>query len=96
MKRFKFNDPDLPIPERVADLIGHMTVEEKCLELLHKAPGVERIGSGAVRAGMGGCEKQRAGDEKRSPAMPAVGSSLRRLVFAWHRASMRRLPKSGG
>jgi len=41
---FDFTNPDLPMEERVADLISHMTLEEKCLELLHKAPGVERIG----------------------------------------------------
>ncbi len=41
---FPFRDSKLPIAERVADLCGRLTLEEKCAELLHKAPGVERIG----------------------------------------------------
>lgn len=41
---YPFRDPSLPIAERVADLCGRLTLEEKCLELLHKAPGVARVG----------------------------------------------------
>ncbi len=36
--------PDLPIAERVRDLIGRMTLEEKASQMLNVAPGIERLG----------------------------------------------------
>jgi beta-glucosidase len=41
---FAFNDPDLPIEERVNDLVSRMTLEEKCGQMLHEAPAIERLG----------------------------------------------------
>ena len=37
-------DPDLPTDKRVADLISKLTLEEKLAQLLHDAPGIERLG----------------------------------------------------
>ncbi|MEJ2206630.1 MAG: glycoside hydrolase family 3 N-terminal domain-containing protein, partial [Gemmatimonadota bacterium] len=37
-------DPDLPVPERVEDLLGRMTLEEKASQTLYTAPAVERLG----------------------------------------------------
>ncbi|MBT3288542.1 MAG: glucan 1,4-alpha-glucosidase, partial [Victivallales bacterium] len=37
-------DTSLPIPERVAGLIGRMTLEEKVSQTMHDAPPVERLG----------------------------------------------------
>jgi beta-glucosidase len=35
---------DLPVDERVDDLVSQMTVEEKILQMSHLAPGIERLG----------------------------------------------------
>ena len=40
----RFTDPDLPIHERVDDLLARMTLEEKCSQMLNDAPAVERLG----------------------------------------------------
>lgn len=37
-------NPDLPLEERVADLVGRLTAEEKLGQLLHDAPAIERLG----------------------------------------------------
>jgi beta-glucosidase len=39
-----FRDPSLPIPQRVADLISRMTLEEKCGMVIMKTPGIPRLG----------------------------------------------------
>lgn len=41
---FPFQNPDVPVAERVADLVGRMTLREKCLQTLHHAPAIERLG----------------------------------------------------
>ncbi|GIH10985.1 beta-glucosidase-like glycosyl hydrolase [Rhizocola hellebori] len=47
----RFRDPHLPLPERVADLLGRLTVAEKIALLhQHQAP-IERLGVGAFRTG---------------------------------------------
>lgn len=38
-----FENPDLPIPERVRDLVSRLTLEEKIPQLLHEAPAIERL-----------------------------------------------------
>ena len=40
----KFRDASLPTEQRVADLVGRMTVEEKITQMLHGAPAIERLG----------------------------------------------------
>ncbi|MBC9716922.1 glycoside hydrolase family 3 C-terminal domain-containing protein [Streptomyces sp. TRM66268-LWL] len=46
-----FRDPNLPLTERVADLLGRLTVDER-LAMLHQfAPPVERLGLAAFRTG---------------------------------------------
>jgi beta-glucosidase-like glycosyl hydrolase len=56
-------EPDLPIDERVDDLVGRMTIAEKASQMLHEAPAIERLGvapynwwneglHGVARAGM--------------------------------------------
>jgi beta-glucosidase len=41
---FPFLNPDLPIDERVDDLVGRLTVGEKAAQMLHEAPAIERLG----------------------------------------------------
>ena len=43
-KQYKFQNPDLPIDERVADLISQMTIEEKISQMINTAPAIERLG----------------------------------------------------
>jgi len=37
-------DPELPIDERVDDLVSRMTLEEKVSQMLHDSPAIERLG----------------------------------------------------
>ena len=37
-------NPDLPVDQRVEDLVSRMTVEEKISQMSHLAPGIERLG----------------------------------------------------
>jgi beta-glucosidase len=39
-----FQDPDLPIDERVDDVVARLSVEEKSLQMLHEAPAIPRLG----------------------------------------------------
>lgn len=41
---FAFQDISLSVDERAADLISHMTLDEKIAQLSHLAPGIERLG----------------------------------------------------
>ena len=40
----KYKNSELPIKERVADLIGQMTLDEKISQMIHNAPAIERLG----------------------------------------------------
>ena len=42
--KYKFQDPNLPIDERVADLVSHLTIEEKISQMINTAPAIERLG----------------------------------------------------
>lgn len=42
--RFPFQDPDLGVDERVADLVSRLTLEEKIGQLMHTAPAIPRLG----------------------------------------------------
>ncbi|MDR2118542.1 MAG: glycoside hydrolase family 3 C-terminal domain-containing protein [Tannerellaceae bacterium] len=42
--QYKFMNPDLPVDERVSDLIGRLTVEEKIAQMMNSAPAIERLG----------------------------------------------------
>lgn len=37
-------DPGRPLDERVRDLVGRMTLQEKISQMVHDAPGIERLG----------------------------------------------------
>ncbi len=39
-----FQNPELPIEERLRDLLGRLTIEEKCGQMLHDAPAIDRLG----------------------------------------------------
>jgi beta-glucosidase len=41
---FPFQDPKLPIPERVDDLVGRMTLQEKVAQMMSGAPAIPRLG----------------------------------------------------
>ena len=40
----KFLNPELPIVERVNDLVGRLTLEEKISQMLNNAPAIDRLG----------------------------------------------------
>jgi len=39
-----FRDPDLPLPERVRDLLGRMTLPEKVSQMVYESPAIPRLG----------------------------------------------------
>ena len=39
-----YQDPSRPLGERVRDLIGRMTLQEKVSQMVHDAPAIERLG----------------------------------------------------
>ena len=41
---FPFKNPDLPLEDRVNDLISRMTLDEKVSQMLYTAPTIERLG----------------------------------------------------
>lgn len=42
--QYPFMNPDLPLDERVDDLIGRMTLSEKVLQMEYQSPAIERLG----------------------------------------------------
>ncbi|MFP3938227.1 MAG: glycoside hydrolase family 3 C-terminal domain-containing protein [Phycisphaerae bacterium] len=40
----KFWNPDLPEDERIDDLIGRLTLEEKAAQMVHNTPAIDRLG----------------------------------------------------
>jgi beta-glucosidase len=42
--RSPFQNPSLPVEERVDDLVSRMTLEEKVLQMQHTAPAISRLG----------------------------------------------------
>lgn len=40
----KFLNPDIPIDERVDDLVGQLTLDEKIQQMINNAPAIERLG----------------------------------------------------
>jgi beta-glucosidase len=41
---FPYLNTSLPLEERVNDLVGRMTLEEKISQMMHQAPGIDRLG----------------------------------------------------
>ena len=37
-------NPDLPVDERVEDLLSHMTLEEEISQMVYNAPAIPRLG----------------------------------------------------
>jgi beta-glucosidase len=44
LEKLPFWDPELPIAERVRDVLSRLTAAEKAAQMLHEAPGVPRLG----------------------------------------------------
>ncbi len=42
--KFLFQDPKLPVDQRVDDLVSQMTLQEKVFQLFNQAPAIERLG----------------------------------------------------
>jgi beta-glucosidase len=42
--RIVFRDPDVPLDQRVDDLVSRLTLEEKVGQMMHAAPAIERLG----------------------------------------------------
>ncbi len=42
--QYRFQDPSLPMEERVDDLVAQMTLEEKVGQMMNAAPAIERLG----------------------------------------------------
>jgi beta-glucosidase len=42
--QYKFQNPDLPMDERVNDLVSQLTIEEKISQMMNNAPAIERLG----------------------------------------------------
>ncbi|MGZ3754559.1 MAG: glycoside hydrolase family 3 C-terminal domain-containing protein [Mucilaginibacter sp.] len=42
--QYKFQDPNLPVEDRVNDLVSKMTLDEKVRQMLNSAPAIERLG----------------------------------------------------
>lgn len=42
--KYPYQNEGLPVEERVADLVGRMTLEEKLNQLFHGAPAIDRLG----------------------------------------------------
>lgn len=40
---YPFQNPDLPVAQRVEDLVNRMTLEEKVSQMMHGAPAIERL-----------------------------------------------------
>ena len=40
---YKFQNPDLPIEERVDNLVGQLTLEEKISQMMNNAPAIQRL-----------------------------------------------------
>ena len=41
---YPFQNPDLNVNERVEDLLGRLTIEEKVAQMMNKTPAIERLG----------------------------------------------------
>ncbi len=41
---FPFRNPNLPLNERINDLIGRLTLEEKVAQMMNQTPAIERLG----------------------------------------------------
>src|SRR5690606_37042160 len=44
MSQYPFQNPELSLDERVADLVSRLTLSEKAAQMLHEAPAIERLG----------------------------------------------------
>src|SRR6201986_3694990 len=41
---YPFQNPSLPVDQRVDDLVGRLTLEEKASQMRHEAPAIPRLG----------------------------------------------------
>ena len=41
---YPFRNPDLPVEQRIQDLLGRLTPEEKVAQMMNQTPAIERLG----------------------------------------------------
>ncbi len=83
-----FLDPDLPLNQRVADLISRLTLPEKINQLLHENNGVEHLGVPAYNWWSEACHG--VGRNGRATVFPQVIG----LGATWNRALVQRVASS--
>jgi beta-glucosidase len=82
---FPFLDPDLPLDQRVRDLVGRLTLEEKIDQMLHENNPVGRLGVPAYNWWNEACHG--VGRNGRATVFPQVIG----LGATWNRALVRRV-----
>ena len=48
-EKLKFYNPEIPLDERLDDLIAHLTIDEKISQLFNSASAVKRLGKMCIR-----------------------------------------------
>jgi beta-glucosidase len=80
-----FLDPGLPLPHRIADLIGRLTLPEKISQLVHDSKAVDRVGVPAYNWWNEACHG--VGRNGRATVFPQVIG----LGATWNRALVQRV-----
>lgn len=80
-----FLDPDLPLPQRIADLVGRLTLPEKISQLVHDSRAIDRVGLPAYNWWNEACHG--VGRNGRATVFPQVIG----LGATWNRELVRRV-----
>src|SRR5579863_4886106 len=80
-----FQNPDLPLEERIDDLLGRLNLEEKVGQMLHESRAVERLGVPAYNWWNEACHG--IARNGRATVFPQVIG----LAATWNRGLVRRI-----